>query len=121
MIRAIHIVTSFLILKPPALPAQEHQFDYKQLRTGCGKIPPNRELRGRLPDKKVLPLRSFAEFDQALEEFLKKERSGPLSQVKTWVGRPPDSRVFFDVTRSWYADASVPFQPFAQKLVLPSD
>src|SRR3954462_1305947 len=118
MIRAIHIVTSFLILMPPALPAQEKLLDYKQWRAACAKLPSNRELRGRQPDKKLLPLRSFAEFDQALEEFLKKERSGPLSRVKAWVGHPPDPRVFFDVTRSWYGDAGVPFQPFAQKLVL---
>ena len=29
--------------------------------------------------------------------------------------------VFFDATRTWYANPDVPFQPFAQKLVLPNE
>src|SRR5262245_53032549 len=121
MVRAIRFTAFFLILMPPtALPAQEKMMDYKQWRAACAKLVPNRTLRGKDPDKKTLPLRSFAEFDQVLEGFLKGER-GPLGQEKSWVGQPPDSKVFFDVTRTWYGDAKIPFQPFAQKLVLPND
>ncbi len=120
MTRAIPIVTA-LLLMPPALPAQDRPLDYEKWRAACAKLPSNRELKGRHPDKKVLPLRSWAEFDLALEGFLKTERRGPLSQVKAWVGRAPDPKVFFDVTRSWHRDEGVPFQPFAQRLVLPGD
>src|SRR5262245_11807621 len=121
MTRGIPIVTSLLLLTPTALPAQEKLLDYKQWRAACAKLPANRELKGKAVDKKLLPLRSFAEFDQPLEAFLKQERRGPLSREKNWVGRPPDPKAFFDVTRSWFGDQGVPFQPFAQKLVLPGD
>src|SRR5205823_287936 len=108
---------------PPAaaLSAQEKMPDYKQWQAACAKLVPNRSLKGKEPDKKTLPLRSFAEFDQALEGFLKEQRRGPLGQAKAWAGRPPDPKVFFDFTRTWYGDADVPFQPFAQRLVLPND
>lgn len=121
MMRSLALVTSLLLLLPPPLSAQDKLPDYKEWRAACAKLPANRELRGKLPDKKLLPLRSFAEFDLALEAFLKTERKGPLGQAKAWVGRPPDNKVFFDVTRSWHGDAGVTFQPFAQKLVLPGD
>jgi hypothetical protein len=122
VVRAIrYLALSLILMPPPALPAQEKMRDYKQWQAACARLAPNRTLKGKDPDKETLPLRSFAEFDQMLEGFLKAERRGPLAQAKTWVGHPPDSKVFFDATRSWYGDADVPFQPFAQKLVLPDD
>lgn len=121
MVRVNLLVASFLIFLPQALLAQGKLFDYEQWRTACARLPSNRALKGKPPDKELLPLRSFAEFDRALEEFLKQERGGPLSRATAWVGRPPDAKVFFDFTRSWFADDGVPFQPFAQKLTLPGD
>ncbi|QEL14449.1 metallophosphoesterase [Limnoglobus roseus] len=119
MIRATAFMVAFLTLS--RLAAQEKLPDYAAWATACAKLPANRTLRGKPPDNAVLPLRTFAEFDQALEGFHVEERRGPLAKADAWVGKPPDAKVFFDATRSWYGDADVPFQPFAEKLVLPSD
>lgn len=121
MTRAIRGLVLLLILVPSALSAQEKMMDYERWQAACAKLVSNRDLKGKEPDKKTLPLRSYAEFDQVLEAFLKEERRGPLSQAKTWVGRAPNPKVFFDATRSWNDDPDVLFQPFAQKLVLPND
>lgn len=110
-----------LLLLPAILPAQEPLPDYKQWRAACSKLPPNRELKGNLPDRKLLPLATFADFERVLDGFLRAERAGPLADAKTWVGKAPEPKVFFDASRSWYADKEIPFQPFAAKLVLPND
>ena len=119
MLRAIAFLT--LVLSPSLLSAQQALPDYKQWRSACAKLPANRELKGKLPDKKLLPLPAFADFERALDAFLRVEREGPLADAKTWVGKQPDPKVFFDFTRSWYGGKEVPFQPFAAKLVLPND
>jgi len=119
MLYAISLLT--LILLSPLLQAQEAMPDYRQWRLACAKLPANRELRGNLPDKKLLPLPEFADFERALDGFLRREREGPLADGKSWVGKQPDSKVFFDCTRSWWGDKDVLFQPFAAKLVLPND
>src|SRR4051794_36595125 len=43
-----------LILFPSFVSAQQALPDYKQWRLACAKLPANRELRGTLPEKKVL-------------------------------------------------------------------
>ncbi|MBY0228697.1 MAG: metallophosphoesterase [Gemmataceae bacterium] len=118
--RAIRLAALFLLLPPPAAPAQEKPPTYEQWQAACAKLVPNRTLRGREPDRKTLPLRSFALFDQALDGFHQEERKGPLGQEKAWVGRAPEAKAFFDATRTWYR-GGIPFQPFAQRLVLPDD
>jgi hypothetical protein len=110
-----------LVLVPSLLPAEEALPDYKQWRSACAKLPTNRDLKGKLPDKKLLPLPAFADFERALDGFLKLEREGVLADSKNWVDDQPDPKVFFDFTRSWYGDNAVPFQPFAAKLILPND
>lgn len=110
-----------LVLLPSFLQAQQPPPDYKQWRAACAKLPSNRELKRQPPDKKLLPLPTFADFDRALDGFLRITREGPLAEAKNWVGEKPDPKVFFDPARSWYADKDVPFQPFAAKLVLPDD
>lgn len=119
MLRALAFST--LLLFPSLLTAQQAEPDYKQWRLACAKLPSNRELKGKLPDNKLLPLPQFADFEKALDAFLRLEREGPLAKEKIWVGDQPDPKVFFDVTRSWYGSKDVPFQPFAAKLVLPND
>ena len=118
MMRALSFLT--LVLVPLLVSAQQALPDYKQWRLACAKLQANRELKGRLPDKKLLPLPAFADFEQALDAFLRLEREGPLGDAKTWVDKQPEPKVFFDFTRSWYAGKEVPFQPFAAKLVLPT-
>lgn len=110
-----------VLILTPALAAQEKPPDYQQWQAACAKLPSNRELKGRPPDKSLLPLRSFAEFEQLLDAFLNGETQGRLAQEKSWVGQAPDFKLFFDFQRTWYGDHNVPFQPFAQKLVLPGD
>jgi hypothetical protein len=95
---------------------------YRQWVADCARLPANRELKGRLPDPKLLPLPRFADFEKALDGFFALERKGELSQREKWVNDAPDSAVFFDTTRSWFEiDRKIPFQPFAAKLVLPPD
>lgn len=119
MLRAIAFFT--LVLSPCILSAQDALPDFEQWRAACAKLPANRELRGKLPDNKLLPLPRFADFERVLDAFLNLQREGPLADGKKWVGEQPDPRVFFDFTRSWFGDEKVPFQPFAAKLVLPDD
>jgi hypothetical protein len=119
MLRAIACLT--LVLSPSLLSAQQALPDYRQWRSACAKLPANRELKGRLPDLKVLPLPAFADFEQALDGYLRVEREGPLADAKAWVGQQPDPKVFFDFANTWYGGDQVPFQPFAAKRVLPND
>src|SRR5262245_12433648 len=119
MPRALSFLT--LVLFQSLLSAQQALPDYKQWRSACAKLPANRELRGGLPDRKLLPLPAFADFERALDGFLRLEREGPLADAKTWVARQPDPKVFFDFAHSWYGSKDIPFQPFAAKLLLPND
>src|SRR5262245_60584132 len=119
MMRAISLLT--LVLLPSFLKSQQPQLDYKQWRSACAKLPPNRDLNGRLPDRNLLPLPTFADFERALDGFLRLEREGPLADAKTWLGTQPDPKEFFDFAHGWFGGNKVPFQPFATKLVLPND
>ncbi len=119
MLRAIAFLT--LALFPSLLSAQQGLQDYKQWRLACAKLPANRELKGELPDKKLLPLPAFADFERALDVFLRIGREGPLADEKAWVGNQPDPKKFFDFAQSWYGGKEIPFQPFAAKVVLPND
>jgi hypothetical protein len=110
-----------LVLSPSLLAAQQTLPNYKQWRSACAKLPSNRDLKGELPDKKRLPLPAFADFERALDAFLRVEREGPLADAKTWVADQPDPKVFFNFAKSWYGGNEIPFQPFAAKLVLPND
>jgi len=95
---------------------------YRQWVADCARLPSNRELKGRLPNPKLLPLATFADFETGLDGFLALDRKGELSEREKWVNGAPDSAVFFDTTRSWFGvGKAIPFQPFAGKLVLPPD
>jgi len=119
LFRVIAFLT--LLVCPSLVSAQQALPTYKQWRLACAKLPANRELRGRLPDKKVLPLPAFADFDRALDAYMRLERAGPLADAKAWVDNPPNPKVFFDFANTWYGGKEGPFQPFAAKLVLPND
>lgn len=93
--------------------------EYRQWVSDCAQLPANRELQGRLPA--ILPLPKFADFETALDGFLALARKGELSDQEKWVNGAPDPSVFFDFTRSWLNGKEIPFQPFAEKLVLPPD
>jgi len=108
MLRVIPFLT--LLFAPSLLSAQDALPDYKQWRLACAKLPTNRDLKGRFPDNKLLPLPAFTDFEKALDAFLKLEREGPLANSKQWVDDQPAPKVFFDFTRGWYGDKDVPFQ-----------
>ena len=43
-----------------------------------------------------------------------------MSTTTNWVGSGPKKEAFFDVTKGWFLPPEIPFEPFAQKLVLPA-
>jgi Calcineurin-like phosphoesterase len=94
---------------------------YRQWISDCARLPSNRELRGTLPDRTLLPLPTFADFETALDGFLALAWKGEISEKEKWVDGAPEPAVFFDITRSWLGGKEIPFQPFAAKLVLPPD
>ncbi len=86
----------------------------------CAELPSNRSLGGRLPPRASLPLQSFAELDRVLDGFFGVVTNGPLAVTGHWVGDAALPGTFLNVHRAWFLDPPIPFQPFAQKLVLPS-
>jgi hypothetical protein len=94
---------------------------YQEWITACKKLPTNRQLRGRYPQKEVLPLKDFSEFDLVLTAFLEASRTGALSRVESWVGEMPQKDGFFDTSRPYFQKSagSPKFRPFAQKLNFP--
>ena len=90
----------------------------------CAKLPSNRMLRGRLPRKGLLPLQKFQEFDAVLTAFFEQCTSGTLAQTNFWLPPPPGARTFFNTRSAYFASgpgagAAIPFEPYAQKLVVP--
>lgn len=101
------------------LPAQAEP-TFQQWTDACGKLPANRVLGGRLPPKALLPLKEFQALSSALDQFLAISTNGPLAGKTNWVGRVPKQETFFNTGRGWFMNPEVPFEPFAQKLVLPA-
>jgi hypothetical protein len=108
-------------LAPAQSPVATIGQSYEQWVAACRKLPPNRQLRGRLPSKEVLPLKTFAEFDVVLSAFLEQLRTGKLSRADHWLGEMPDKNGFFDTSRAYFqkAGGSQTFTPFAHKLSVP--
>lgn len=94
---------------------------FGEWKAACDKLPPNRVLNGRMPPRALLPLQDFGEMDRVLDEYFAQSTNGPLSNAALWLGNAPRKATFFDVTRSWFVTAGVPFEPFARKLVLPPE
>jgi hypothetical protein len=94
---------------------------YEQWVAACRKLPANRQLRGRLPSKEILPLKTFAEFDVVLSAFLEQSRTGMLSHADLWLGEMPVKEGFFDTSRAYFQKgaATQKFRPFAHKLSVP--
>jgi hypothetical protein len=99
---------------------------YEQWKTACARLPSNELLHGRLPRKELLPLQRFADFDAALSAFLSQCKLGPLAEAKNWVGEDPTPAGFFNTTNAYFikptgSSPALQFQPFAQKLVIPTN
>lgn len=94
---------------------------YPAWAEACRKLPTNRQLGDRgMPPRDLLPLPTFADFSAALEPFLESARTGGLARSETWFGGGRPGAAFFNPDRGYYEDASVPFQPFAQREIVPA-
>lgn len=94
---------------------------YSEWRSSCKKLPSNRSLRGSFPSKEILPLKTFVEFEHALDAFFNIVTNAPMGTSSNWVGEVPEKETFFNTQRAWFLKPPIPFQPFAQKFVLPDD
>jgi len=92
---------------------------YAEWRAACSNLPSNRVLQGRTPPRALLPLKTFAEIDQALDAAFAIATNGPLASPALWMGNAPRNETFLNVTRSWFKSPAIPFEPFAEKRVLP--
>src|SRR5262249_41994935 len=92
---------------------------FAEWKTACDRLPFNRQLRRGVAPKELLPLKSFKEFDEVVEGFFADCKTGTLSRTNAWVGDVPSRAAFFN-TDKVYFQKGIPFQPFAQKLVVPS-
>jgi hypothetical protein len=104
--------------RQPAVPPVEKT--YEEWRGLCAKLPTFKSLQGRLPPRHLLPLQSFAELDFQLRQFFALSTTGTLASATAWVGPLPQSG-FFDTARAYHQDPAIPFQPFAQKLMVPPE
>lgn len=93
---------------------------YAEWRAACAKLPTNRSLGGRLPPKDLLPLASFDDLGRLLDAFFAVSTNGPLARSTNWTSAAPKPGTFLNVSRNWFAPAEIPFEPFAEKLVLPA-
>ena len=88
-------------------------------KTACDGLPANQALlRGTPPALDRLPLRRFQDFESVLDAFLTLAVQGPTRGASNWVGTPPDLDAFCDLSRSPVTRPPLPFQPFAQKLLV---
>lgn len=94
---------------------------YIEWRAACLKLPSNRSLEGRLPPRDLLPLRDFSELDGLLDRYFALSTNGPLASAANWVGGAPRKETFLNVSEGWFTRAEMPFEPFAEKVVLPAD
>lgn len=103
-----------------ALESGRPSFD--EWRNACAKLPSNRALRGRMPPKDLLPLRSFDEIDSALADFFQQSKEGALGQTNHWVGTPP-SAPFFNTETAYFLNPKAPaaalVKPFVSRLGTP--
>jgi hypothetical protein len=106
--------------------AENRWRSFEDWRAACEKSPSNRALNGRLPPRALLPMPRFAEFDEVLQAFFALSQTGSLSRATNWVGSAPATNTFFNTARAYFLPSTVlanaiPFEPFAQKLSLPSN
>ncbi len=92
---------------------------FTEWQAACAKLPLNRTLGSRSPPQELLPLSSQT-FDRLLADTLAVVTNGPLASDAAWVGTPPPES-FLDLSRSWFTRPAIPFQPFAQKLVVSAE
>ena len=102
------------------------QRTFAEWKAACAKLPSNRKLNGRLPSKELLPLPSFRDFDEVLSALFAQCKSGTLADTNLWVGKLPAAGSFFNTGAAYFLKSeapssvpAIPFEPFAEKRVLP--
>ena len=86
----------------------------------CDKLPTNRKQQSRIPPKQLLPLKTFADLEVVIDEFFKWSTNGVMSRPDLWLGQKPTADEFFNVDKLYSEGGAIPFQPFAQKLIVPA-
>jgi len=89
-------------------------------KAACARLPGNRALKHALPPKELRPLKTFAQFAEPLEAFLALCKTGELARANAWVGEVPSQKQFFNTDAAYFLRQAIPFQPFAQRQVVPS-
>jgi len=109
-----------LLAQAPPAPLLVEQ-TYEEWSGLCARLPSFKTLQGRLPPRSLLPLRTFAELEHQLRQFFALSTTGTLAHAEAWVGPIPEKARFFNPARAYHQDPTIPFQPFAQKLMVPPD
>ncbi|MDB6041026.1 MAG: hypothetical protein JWM99_4867 [Verrucomicrobiales bacterium] len=123
-VRPLFAADSVAAAKPDAAGADEPSL--AAWKAACDRLPSNRSLHGNLAPRELLPLPKFSNFDIALTAFIERSKTGALAQASNWIGGRVPSDGFLDSTRAYFSKAisplksAIPFQPFAQKLDVPS-
>ena len=110
------ITLIFSCLSAGLLAAEQKHPTYADWKARCLKTPANRTLNGRFPTQEQLPLPDSQLVQDLAIKTLNFYRASSLAELPHWVGNQPKETEFFDITRSYYTRAGIPFQPFAQKL-----
>ena len=105
-----------VVMAAPARPAVAYE-SFAQWRDACARLPTYRALLGRNPPATVLP--TFDPLSGLLDQFFALSRTGLLAQANLWVGEAPAKEQFFNTSRVYFLEPAIPFQPFAQKLIVP--
>jgi hypothetical protein len=91
---------------------------FAEWNSKCAPLPGNRQLRGRLPPARLLPLPQFTELEMVLDDFFRLCQTGSLSRRAAWLGSAPGA-TFLDASRAYFSHREVPFTPFVQRLIVP--
>jgi hypothetical protein len=90
-------------------------------RSACDKLPANRVLLGQAATTKLeTALPDFEEVAKALLAAFESIKTGSMKPSTNWVGAKPKDTEFFNTNRAYFLQPPIPFQPFAQKLQVPS-
>lgn len=108
-----------LLTTPNASTAADSIPTYTEWRAACAPLPSNRSLGLRQPPRSELPLKTFSEMNRALDAFFAISTNGPMAKATNWVGEAASVDTFFNTERAWFLAPPIPFQPFAEKIVLP--
>ena len=94
---------------------------FGEWKSACAKLPANRVLLGQAAAAKLeTALPAFEEVGMALLAAFESFKTGSMNTEANWVGGKPKADEFFNTKRAYFRKPAIPFQPFAQKLQVPS-